>query len=381
MSAPLSPRPNAQILDEAAAWFVEFSEGEVSSTAREAFSNWLRASPEHVRAYLGISATFADLGALDKSRIITAEALVRQALSDGNVVSLDHRLARPMASGSSGNANKLRPRALAAAATIAAVALGVATWQWHFEGIYSTGTGEQRLINLADGSTIELNAESRVRVNLRARQRNVELLEGQALFHVAKDPSRPFIVHSDTASVRAVGTQFDVNRERTDTIVTVLEGQVAIARTGPGYNAPHAPTQSGAAQAEEGSVSGTRSTGAPGVADIDFPTDDRPLYLSAGEQVILTAQVASKPAHPDVAAATAWRERKLIFSSSSLSDVAGEYNRYHEKRLRVADPALKDFKISGVFSAADATSLIAFLKAQPNIEVEEKASEIILKSR
>lgn len=399
-------KPNTQIRDEASAWFVEFSEGDVSLEQRQEFSQWLRASPEHVRAYLKIAATFEDLGALEKSRTVTAEALVRQALADGNVVTLDDRLARPAARGSSGSATKLRPRLFAAAATLAAVAIAAGAWQLTQRGVYSTGIGEQRLVNLADGSTIELNADSRIRVYLRDRERDVELLEGQALFHVAKDPGRPFIVRSDSTSVRAVGTQFDVNRETSDTVVTVLEGRVAIVRTDglavttgsadrkamptplpqagtadPGLP-PDPNSTDSAVTLDSRFPAGSGVSADVGVSTITgLPTPDRPLYLSAGEQVVLTAQAASKPAHPDVTAATAWRERKLIFSSSPLADVAGEYNRYHEKRLRVADPALKDFRISGVFSAADTTSLITFLRAQSNILVEEHESEIVLKSK
>ena len=60
------------------------------------------------------------------------------------------------------------------------------------------------------------------------QERLVELLQGQALFNVAKDSARPFFAMSDDARVRAVGTQFDINRRRTGTTVTVLEGRVAV---------------------------------------------------------------------------------------------------------------------------------------------------------
>jgi transmembrane sensor len=244
------------------------------------------------------------------------------------------------------------------AAGLAALVLGLGAlllWANGQNGLYATGIGEQRIVNLSDGSTIELNAESRVLVGLGDAERVVDLLEGQALFHVAKDLQRPFIVRSDTTRVRAVGTQFDVNRQATDTVVTVLEGRVAVAR------------------ALEGGTDARHYARAPSEAS--------PLYASAGEQVILTAQAVSKPAHPDVAAATAWRERKLVFSSSPLPQVVGEYNRYHEKRLVIADPTLSDFRISGVFSAADAASLIAFLKVQSNIEVDERPNEIVLRAK
>jgi len=88
--------------------------------------------------------------------------------------------------------------------------------------------GEQRSIALADGSIIDLNARSRIRVRLSKDERDVELLQGQALFHVAKDNSRPFVVRSDTTVVRAVGTEFDVYRKKNGTVITVLEGRVVV---------------------------------------------------------------------------------------------------------------------------------------------------------
>lgn len=367
--APLTARPNAQILEEAAAWFVEFQEGGVALEAREAFAIWLKASPEHVRAYLKVSGTFDELGRLGRHRTGDAEALIQTALASGNVVSLSRaapddalQASRVLAGEAPRAPRRSFARGFARAARVAVLAVAIGAlgyWLYSQRVMYSTGTGEQRIVNLADGSTIELDAQSRIRVRLTDHDRVVDLLEGQALFHVAKDTQRPFRVKSGGTTVRAVGTQFDVNRQPNDTVVTVLEGRVAIART----------PDAGASAAAERAASSTVSIEAA------------PLYASAGEQVIVTAQAASRSAHPDVAAATAWRERKLVFSSSPLPVVVGEYNRYHEKRLRVADPALADFKISGIFSAADAASLIAFLRAQSNIDVEERESEIVLKSK
>src|SRR5437773_11992827 len=95
MSEALVPgKPNAQILDEASAWFVEFNEGEVSLEARNAFSAWLKASPEHVRAYLAVSATFDDVGHLAAHRTGDAQALIDRVLAEGNVVELNPRSIR-----------------------------------------------------------------------------------------------------------------------------------------------------------------------------------------------------------------------------------------------------------------------------------------------
>src|SRR5260221_5540279 len=105
---------------------------------------------------------------------------------------------------------------------------GMAVWQTECYPSYSTDVGERRSLTLDDGSTVDLNARSKVRIEFSKAERRVDLIEGQALFQVAKNMDRPFIVKSGEATVRAVGTQFDVDRKATGTTVTVLEGRVVV---------------------------------------------------------------------------------------------------------------------------------------------------------
>src|SRR5258706_2080307 len=127
---------------------------------------------------------------------------------------------------------KVRPTraALAMAASILLVSglSMVSRYVLHSTPSYSTDVGEQRSLVLEDGSTVELNSRSRIRVAFNNTERSVHLMEGQALFHVARNPARPFVVHSGSARVRAVGTEFDVYRRATGTVVTVVEGRVAV---------------------------------------------------------------------------------------------------------------------------------------------------------
>jgi transmembrane sensor len=272
-----------------------------------------------------------------------------------------------------------RARVFAIAASIALVAAGLTVWMQSARGTYSTGVGEQRSITLSDGTTIELNARSSVRVRFHDAERTVHLLEGQALFHVAKDAARPFVVHSEGTGVRAVGTEFDVNRTRVGTIVTVLEGRVAVLPSesnslgkGPGQGT----TDTVGMGANTSISNGATRSGA-----FDRSDQTTPVYLDAGEQVTVTGTASHRPTHTDPAAATAWRQRKLQFASASLMEVADEYNRYHEQRLIVRDPRLESFHISGVFSATDNASLIAFLRQQPSLDVREADSEIEITSK
>jgi len=98
--------------------------------------------------------------------------------------------------------------------------------------------------------------------------------------------------------------------------------------------------------------------------------------LGAGEQVTVTADEAEKTANPNIAGATAWREREIVFESATLSDVAEEFNRYNQRQIVINDPALYGFHISGVFSSTDPNSLIKFLQQRPGVKVTEDGSEI-----
>lgn len=349
---------NSQILEEASTWFVELSEGHLTDKTREQFSDWLRASPEHVRAYLQISALWEDAPLLGKGAE-DVEALIARTRAAGNVV----RVGTDRRPSSVRSRRFVTPLRSALAASLVLVAIGITFWLQQ-RGVYETAIGEQRLLTLADGSTIELNAQSRVRVHFTAAERSIDLLEGQVLFHVTHDTARPFIVHSGAASVRAVGTQFDVDRRSGETIVTVVEGRVAVL--------PDSPLQPMSANALDSS--------APSISAPDFaltgPGGAHGLLLTAGEQVTLTAKAASRPTRTDVAAAIAWTQRKLVFASSPLTQVADEYNRYHQKRIVIRDRRLASFLVSGVFSATDSRAFVAFLRAQPNLTVHETDTEI-----
>lgn len=343
---------NAQIAEEAAEWFIEFRTGDVDDAGRQAFDRWVRRSQEHLRAYLEYAAIWNESGALNAAHHLDADALIKLASSADNVVHLDREDAgiqpTPAAAvhqqpaPSTRTARKTSRWAIAA--SVAFLALGSAAvylFQARSANTYATGVGEQRSIRLVDGSTIEINSRSRLRVAFSDAQRTVELLEGQALFDVAKDSSRPFVVRSGDASVRAVGTQFDVYKKSGGTVVTVVEGKVAVA--------------------------------AAGSSNGQLPT------LSAGERLMVAPQTETRaapiPERVDVAAATAWRQRQLVFDSVPLAQVAEEFNRYSERPLIVEEGAGDVLQLSGVFTT-DPEFLIRYLRERSDVTVYESTAEI-----
>src|ERR1700733_1885339 len=262
MDRPARSKMNTQIYEEACTWFVDSRAGDLDDAGRREFDRWLRKSPEHLSAYLEIAAIWNEGPSLDPQSKWTADLLIELAResNDDNVIALVSGAALPTvnpvsAEGShsvSGppqgtalvertrdRASSTHPRQwlrrwrrLAIAASVLAIVGGALAMLELSAPVYATALGEQRSIQFQDGSTVDLNSRSMIRVKYSKQERDVELIEGQALFHVAHDVSRPFIVAVGATRVRAVGTQFDVYKRANDTVVTVVEGRVAV------YSAP-----------------------------------------------------------------------------------------------------------------------------------------------
>jgi transmembrane sensor len=337
---------NAQIQSEAADWLVEFQLGEADAPARERFAGWLRRSPEHVRAYLELLTVWEDACHYDERRALDLDALIAAARKEPNVVSLVDAEVGDRAT----RAASAKHLGLAIAASVAALLVFAGVLFLSRPVEYATGGGERRTMTLADGTNVELDAESRIRVRFSARERRVTLLEGQAYFRVAKNAARPFLVVSGATRIRDVGTQFDVNRTSSRTIVTVVEGRVSVSY--------------------------------PSLAE---PASGRPamhaIEIGAGEEVVVAPHLMPRPEPADLGTAVAWTRNELIFDSTPLPQVAMEFNRLNTRQLVIEGPQLQSFHVSGVFPALDPTSLprlLAFLRAQPGIRVTEAGDRIIV---
>jgi transmembrane sensor len=456
MTRDSKPNLNLPIYEQAADWLLELREGDLDAVARERLDAWFRASPEHIRAYLELSSLWEEGADPYLDRTHSTQELIARARETSNVIPLSANIEPqqpsaealmnersatsptapsndsrylsgesaaqtvgassasptrsttqpppPVSSGDSqGRAwphRFSRRRPLWFAAAVGACVLASASLYLSAQrNLFETGVGEQRFVKLIDGSTVELNSRSRVRIRYSDTERDVDLIEGQALFHVAHDAARPFIVHSGTTLVRAVGTQFDVYRKESGTTVTVVEGRVAVLspmltaqpsldrmgadQTGSNAAPQHAPPSALARDSYSGSASGSRDSrsGFQGSAASSDPSGSATVYLVAGEQIIVSAGAPPRATHADASVATAWTQHELVFDSTSLIEVAQDFNRYNTRQLIVSDAALRDFHITGVFSSADPASLLKFLRAQRDIIVEETDDGIHVSKR
>jgi transmembrane sensor len=381
---------NKQIYEEAGEWLVRLRVGEMDAAAHKQMEAWCRESPHHIRAFLELSAIWEETEGADLASGKSTESLIARARASPNIIALDGEgvatrgqeasASAPRPSNTPGVGNSMLAKflswrsAVLASVALACLSAGLVALNVYRHTHFATGTGEQRIVQLNDGSTIELNAKSQVRVLFSERERDVELVEGEALFKVAKDRIRPFVVQSAGTRVRAVGTQFDVYRKVFGTQVTVVEGRVAVfaprpAKEGAEGEVPfatetHSSREGGLPTSQ---LTPDRSTGEAGSGTV---------LVSTGEQVTVTDQEVPKARPANVRAATAWTQQELVFELTPLSEVAQEFNRYNTRKLVITDPILAGFHVTGVFSTADPTLLLRFLRAQPGIDVVEAGGEI-----
>jgi transmembrane sensor len=325
------------------------------------FVAWLKESPRNVRDFLLMLSLDCALEELDAERLQSIEALITKV--DQRVTPLTPRPA-PAAAAAAARSRRRRWTALAAGVLVAAV--GALIWYAHpgFHD-FETATGEQRTFELEDGSVVSLNTHSRIAVRLGAHAREVRLLRGEALFHVAHDASRPFLVSTDDAVVQAVGTQFDVYRRDDGTVVAVLEGRVNVTTAVP------APAASGSAAAPAAPVAGRGAPRAPAV---------RSLGASQEAQVSHEGSVSIREVN-DVSETVAWRERRLIFRDQTLEQIVAEFNRYRTHPIRLEGSGVPERVYTGVFDADDADSLLQVLARDPALAVEREGEATLVRLR
>lgn len=322
------PLPSMEAIEaEAAAWLVLLDRGEVSPASLVEFKRWLNASERHRTAFASFSALWDDLAILDELNDIAAS---NEALPL-------HRVTR-------------RPWLAGLAASVALlVAVGSGMFYLHGRGaqdsvrLYATATGEQRTVELVDGSRVELNTGTRIEVAFSGQLRRVRLIEGEAFFEVAHDQRRPFAVAAGDSLVEAVGTAFNVRlRDENAVEVTVEEGRVAVA------------TAVGTAKRVEQAGVSPRA------------------MLSAGQSTVFTERVEAIVQMPaaELDRKLAWRSGLLVYAGTPLSEVVADISRYTDMTIEIPDQALARKPVGGYFRVGQIEALLEALELNFAISVE-----------
>lgn len=335
-----------KVMEDAIGWFDDLRAG--GSVDKAGFADWLMRSPTHIEAFLSIAALHGGLSAATAADGDWLEALIDRV--QNNVLPIAgqreglsrHKPAAPAAS--SGHRRNWRGLGFAAVVLVA-VSVGVVIGFWPSSNTprqYVTGLGEQRAIVLEDGSIMQLNTNSIVAVQFDADSRGILLSQGEAIFDVKKDPARPFRVQSGGVTVQAIGTRFNVYRHNDETVVTVIEGRVAVEPTAvksAGSNDPQVQTN----QPDAGND--VLTTMALGTV----------VELIAGEQLSIRRDgaIIEQPEPINTQRTLAWMQRRVMFDNDTLAFVIAEFNRYNRTKLVINDAELRERRISGIFTVDD----------------------------
>ncbi|WP_045319333.1 FecR family protein [Brevundimonas abyssalis] len=308
--------------EEAAAWHARLGSTVVATKTIEEFFEW-RSRPGNADAYARVDRVWRE------SQGLGGDPQIAEALQEAR----GRRNRRP------GRSRRSVVFGGAAALTALALVVGGTLW-WSARGVHETAVGERRDIRLADGSLVNLDTDSRIRVVFDQQGRRVELLEGQALFDVTPDPQRPFSVEAAGARVVAVGTVFEVRRRGERVDVTLVSGRVNVQGGQGGGIQPLEPGQ----------------------------------QARVSESRVETRAV-------DAAVETSWTTGRLIFQNVPLGQAVEEMNRYLAEGIVIDDPGIRDEAISGVFRTGDRDAFVAASSDVLGLSVVPKADGAVGLSR
>ena len=328
-----APIPDARITLAATEWHALHREGPLTPAQQAGFTQWLLASPEHLREYLAITRLSAELGNLLRALPDQIPAQPTPPARRDNVVVLPLR-ARPTRLASA------RPRRLPRLANAAAVVLVLlaGSWlAWPHTAHYQTAHAQPRNVQLPDGTVVHLNARSALSLRYTLFGRHVQLEQGQASFKVAPG-YRPFSVQAAGMQVRDIGTTFDVSLLREQARVGVVEGRVQLF-------------------ADAGKSRMLADLKAGQSARVDYHDH--------------TVRLATE----DPAAITGWWRQRIVFRDEPLRDVADQFNRLNTVQVTV-DDAAGALRLTGNLAAGDVDSLLAFLQLQPDLHTTRSVGRI-----
>lgn len=303
----------ALLTAQASAWLARLHGPNRTPQAEEGFRAWLAESPEHVATFEHMTDTWEKSARLRRRPV--------EHLASWELPGVRVRMSR------------------AALATAAVALLAVAGTLYYLRSdAIATSVGEQRILTLEDGSRVHLNTDTRAVVHYDSSKRRVELAQGEALFEVAKQSGRPFIVTAGDREIRALGTSFIVRREERDLTVTLVEGKVAVT---------------------------------PASAQ-------KTVMLSPGERVTFSNAEAPRVDHPALDKLTAWQRGQVALDDVPLLEAVAEMNRYARKPLVVRSTRAESIRISGIFVAGQSQSFAQALRRSYGLKVEEESARIVV---
>lgn len=342
-----------EIEDQAARWILRREEAGWSDEDQRALEAWLALSFRHKAEFWRLEAGWAEAGRLPEAMQLPpdddgAGDAFEQGKGDGIADDAVQRGPQPARRWQS-------PRWPALGAIAASLLMMVAAgWLWLARAPdstpdapvrYATQVGQRGDLSLADGSKVDLNTDTVVRVEENGLQRLMWLDRGEAYFEVAHDPSRPFVIRAGARDVTVLGTRFLVRRTGSTVTVSVVEGRVRVAG---GETAGRAPS----------------------------------LVISRGD--IATADGPStrieSGALDRIEAAMSWRDGVLRFDQTPLADAAREFNRYNRKQVILKGEGTAGLKVGGKFQSSNIEGFARSVGRVYGLSVEIDKKNVIISS-
>ena len=315
------------VAELAADWFVRLHSDQAGEADWLAFNAWLAQSPAHLQAYERLEGIAVELD--DQAAALRA--------AGATIVPLTPRPARRPAPGWLAWA--------AAAAAVVAVAVAAPLLRSAPGPIeaatqtYATARGQTRTVQLADGTRVVLGSASTIRVGFEPGARRVSMAPGEAIFDVAKDPRRPFVIAVGDREVRVVGTEFNILRLMDRTLVTVRRGVVGV--------------------------------GAPG-----GPSEAR---LQMGQQLQhVDGAAASTVRTTDPDQSFSWPSGRIVYDDRPLTEVVADLNRYFATPIRLGDPAVGRIRFTGVIVIESEDVVVRRLQGLLPIRAERSQDALVL---
>ncbi|MNM91386.1 fec operon regulator FecR [compost metagenome] len=312
------------VRQQAAEWFARVQDTPGDAVLQAQLHAWLEADPQHSEEYEHLVSLWRAADFIPRQRL---DALCQPE----PVQQLPRR--------------RFLRQALAAGVAVVALGLGFSGWQYqrlNHHAQLQTAFAERRQVLLPDGSQLELNGATQLQVDYSPKRRQIRLDAGEAMFIVAHDSNRPFVVDTAQGSVTVTGTRFDVRLDPGATRVAVEQGSVRV-------------------QGKDASLA----------------------QLTAGLGIHIDAQgKLASPYAVNAAALTAWRQGKLVFDNATLAEVVAEASRYRTEPLRVAPGKVAQMRLSSTFSIDDTDALLRALPSILPVAIktrEDGSREIIAK--
>jgi transmembrane sensor len=311
---------------EAIAWFTRMN-GRPSRADRQNFEDWHK-TPVHAAAYQHVSSLWssadgigASLGREDKSAIAAHLKRIEEF--------------RRRRSG----------RKIGTTVLSVLFALGVSGWLWlekpnflqDMRADYIAARGEQRSITLSDGSTVLLDADSAVTVEMTDKARRVDLLRGTAYFEV-QPSSVPFIVDAANGHSRVLGTAFDISMTQEGANVTLAHGSLQVSL-------------------DDASTS---------------------VVLKPGESVTYGGKGLGVVGPVDIPDAMAWREGRFVFNNMRLSDVLAQIERNRDGRIVLIGETLAERRVSGSLLLADTDAALDAVQSIAGFQMQKLGRRLVI---